>query len=128
MICPKHGIDEMECDCPHWSQEAVREFKARQQQALIPKRLQKGSAPMVDISALADKIVALINSKPSSPRRDEIVSILMAGIAKPQIPPGLFIEMSGQRTTAEILTAMGEIDAEIALLGPNPGFIGSKVD
>jgi hypothetical protein len=41
MICPKHGINEMECDCPHWSQEAVREFKARQQPALIPKRLQK---------------------------------------------------------------------------------------
>lgn len=45
---------------------------------------------MTDIPALADKIIALINSKPASPRRDEIVAILNAGIHKPQFPSEIF--------------------------------------
>jgi hypothetical protein len=50
---------------------------------------------MVDISALADKLIALINSKPISPRRDEIVSVLMAGIAKPAVQPEMQYTVTG---------------------------------
>jgi hypothetical protein len=28
-ICAKHGIDEMECDCPQWSEEAQATMRAR---------------------------------------------------------------------------------------------------
>jgi hypothetical protein len=92
---------------------------------------------MVDISALADKLIALINSKPSSPRRDEIVSLLMQSIAKPQAPivfegpgefvkpqvrPEVLIEMTPLRYTA------AELNRMIECLGPNPGFVGPKTD
>lgn len=33
-ICPKHGISEMECDCPQWSSEALAAIKEQAEAVL----------------------------------------------------------------------------------------------
>jgi hypothetical protein len=54
-LCEVHGVSEMTCACPQWSETAKREFEVRGMPALVPKKLQMEVGMKLKLYPLANE-------------------------------------------------------------------------